>query len=210
MTDIRTPKFVLVIEDDSMIQQAIQDRFERHHPDGWELLQAFTIPEARKLIARHGNDIKIITFDYRVPGDDGGLTARLVLDLVKEGHNALLIAASSMDNGKLLNAGCADYCEKRNLPKTILREIQEFDQNGYQRVIVFQDIHLMKVLHAECQEDYPLKARVAAYRTKTVHNPIFCDGEDWIVLLWDDRVGMSVSGWNIEAQKKHCQILHHH
>ena len=153
MPEAPKEKFVLVIEDCKTTQQAVRDQFERQAHCSWGLLQAFTLPEARELIAEHGDKIKNITFSHGVSGDDGDDVKTLAHELMVAGHKALMVATSYKSRSDYANhlerlpdqgpplcpdyalrqAGCFGSWYKNELARKILDQMDYFDVNELRR-----------------------------------------------------------------------------
>lgn len=112
------PEKVLIVEDDSSIQDVIYAGLTRL--GSVEVLRAYTIETARKILAAH-SDIAIITLDGCVPGNELN-TLPFIGEILASGFTGELIAASSDDafRDEMMRAGCGRQSSKSRLLSQIV------------------------------------------------------------------------------------------
>ena len=112
---------VLIIED----HEGLQKSYKRALKEKVEIIQAFTINEAEKLLIANP-DIGLISLDACVPGNK--INTLPLLKKIKEVFHGPIIAASSdpQFNAELIKNGCTHKCEdKFELPQTIIKILEK-------------------------------------------------------------------------------------
>jgi len=105
-------KKILIVEDDDLYQNLFKRQGQRAD---FEVIQAFTIDEARTLFAEH-NDILAIGMDGCVPPGNHLNTEPLIRDFRKTFSGPIVAMSSDPDYQKnQLRAGCSHKCEKFDL-----------------------------------------------------------------------------------------------
>jgi len=97
-------KKVLIIEDSKVLQASWKYDLEDM---GMEVIQAFTLEEARAKTAEELHDISLIVMDACLTPDMGAETLELTAEIRKEFAGPIMANSSREENQKLLlEAGC--------------------------------------------------------------------------------------------------------
>lgn len=111
---------ILVIEDDPGVQDYLGHALRRQ---GWEVIQALTIEEARRFFADNP-DLEVIALTPEVTGEGEReeSTVALVQEFIAGGFRGHLIALISRHDDEGLGVmGCEGICRKHDLPSYLLR-----------------------------------------------------------------------------------------
>jgi CheY-like chemotaxis protein len=112
------PPIVLIVEDDSLLQETYADLLGNHI----QLYAAFTIEDALSYFDLHQHTLVAIVVDACVPGNTPN-TLPVVRHIRESGFAAPIMATSSNPDYReqLVAAGCSHSCEKKDVAKVLMQ-----------------------------------------------------------------------------------------